>query len=284
YFDWAHGPLHRSRQNAYLSWLKNIAPETYDKIFPRQANPDDTKIPASQRSAVCDLPDHLSFNTWVGQQAQQHLSEEPFFGIASFVVGQSMGASSTIVEPLDLRALHQADAALAAILQALPKNTVVTVTSGRGNADDAATPFPLQEAAIKVPLLVCPPGPTTRTIRQAVSTIDIAPTLYELANIRSPQRIQGNSLISAPPRGWSLSRLRHPDMPHQSALVSRRWKLVTTHGAPGMQLYDIQADPEETQNLARAPGRQADLEAMLDLMIDARVALEDRTEPRIAKF
>lgn len=37
HFDWAHGPLHRSRQNAYLTWLQVAEPETYAKIFPRQA-------------------------------------------------------------------------------------------------------------------------------------------------------------------------------------------------------------------------------------------------------
>ena len=29
HFDWAHGPLHRSRQNAYLAWLEEAAADQY---------------------------------------------------------------------------------------------------------------------------------------------------------------------------------------------------------------------------------------------------------------
>lgn len=75
HFDWAHGPLHRSRQNAYLTWLQQAAPETYADIFPRQADPDDTVIPPLQHNAMAALPDDLSFNSWVGQQVSSRINE-----------------------------------------------------------------------------------------------------------------------------------------------------------------------------------------------------------------
>ncbi|MEL6683457.1 MAG: sulfatase-like hydrolase/transferase, partial [Pseudomonadota bacterium] len=59
HFDWAHGSLHRSRQNAYLNWLEHTAPDQYAAIFPRQANADNTSIPAPQRAAMAALPDRL---------------------------------------------------------------------------------------------------------------------------------------------------------------------------------------------------------------------------------
>ena len=49
-------------------------------------------------------------------------------------------------------------------------------------------------------------------------------------------------------------------------------------------LYDLTNDPAEENNLAADQKHQCELDAMLDMMIDARVALEDRTEPRVALF
>ena len=284
-FRWAHGPLHRSRQNAYLAWLQRTEPETYAAIFPRQANADDTEISPSQIQAMATLPDHLSFNAWVTDCMREHIGEDPFFGVAGFVVGQNMGMSGTVSENLNPNALRQADAALAVILKELPENTVLVVTAGRGSVNDTVTPDPLQEDAIKVPLVLRMPDSKAQTVEDVVSTMDIAPTLFEFANIRPPQRIQGKSLISSPPRGWALSRLRHPDMSQQTALMTNRWKLVMTHGTkPSLNLFDLAADPGEARDLAAEPHYQETLEAMIDQMIDARVALEDRTEPRIAKF
>lgn len=293
-FDWAHGPLHRSRQNAYLAWLQGAAPESYAKIFPSQPDPDDTDIPPSQRKAMADLPDDLSFNTWVAMQfrarIEEHGGESPFFGIAGFVVGETMGAKpqgGASVEALETRALQQSDAALKTILEAVPKDTIVVVTAGRGNVDDGE---PMHNDAIKVPLLIRTPDRRAETIAVAVSTMDVAPTLYEAANITPPKRIQGRSLLTATSRGWAMSRLRNPDAPHQTGLCTDRWKLVMSHdpsepqARPIYRLYDLHADPSETKDLARNPAHAHNLEIMIDLMIDARVALEDRTEPRVANF
>lgn len=284
-FDWAHGPLHRSRQNAYLGWLQDVAPKTYADIFPRQADPDEAETTAEQRHMMAALPDELGFNTWVGQQVCRRLGDGPFFGIAGFVVGESMGGSSASVEMLDTRALRAADRALGEISNNVPKNTLVVVTAGRGCVADSSTPDLLQHSAINVPLLIRKPDAVARTVTDIVSAIDIARTLVEFAGIQSPQRLQGESLMTTKPRGWALSRLRHPDMPYQTALMSGHLKLIVTHDQPdATHLYDLHADPQQTDNLAALPNHQEHLETMFELMIDARVAQEDRTEPRIAKF
>ena len=59
--DWAHGPLHRSRQNAYLVWLQKRTPELYSRIFYAQANPENTVLQRQQRVALEALPDKLEF-------------------------------------------------------------------------------------------------------------------------------------------------------------------------------------------------------------------------------
>lgn len=302
--EWAHGPLHRSRQNAYLTWFQTTAPETYAGIFPSQPDPDNTASPGGQRAAVAALPDELSFNHWVGLRTCELVLRQPraqpFLGIAGFVVGETMGAApdpETCCERLDTGALRQADAALGKILrclqdQGIAGETAVIVTAARGCVAGGDTP--MREPAIKVPLMIRGPGTVACTVEPAVSCIDVAPTVYALAHVPPPLRVQGTSLLAAgsgdAARGWALSRLRSPDHGWMTALCQGRWKLVMTHGraegaiAPEFTLYDLLADPDETDDLAACEAHQGDLEHMLDLMIDARVALEDRTEPRIAKF
>ncbi|MFK7765428.1 MAG: sulfatase [Roseobacter sp.] len=285
HFDWAHGPLHRSRQNAYLEWLQHAAPGSFAEIFPEQADPDNTGIAPEQRQAMARLPDDLSFNTWVGMQTCKRIAEEtaaPFFGIASFVVGNTGGArraENPGFDILDKRALVQADAALSTIMNYVAPDTIVVFTAGRGSGMQS-------QDLLNVPLVIRVPERPAQVTEGIVSSMEVAPTLYELASITTPERIQGQSLLTMPPRGWALARLRHPDGPPQTTLCSARWKMVMIQQTDTtlFQLYDLATDPQARNDLAGDPLHTDDLERMIDLMIDARVALEDRTTPRIAAF
>lgn len=293
HIDWAHGPLHRSRQNAYLAWLKDTAPDVYARAFPAEANPDDTDIPDAQRTAITDLPDALAFNTWVGARVSagvaQAVTDAPFLGIASFVIGDTLGAAphKTGIDRLNTWALRQADVALAGLLDDLPDDVCIVVTAARGTHSDQGA---LHETSIKVPLMIRHKEQASRIETGIVSTTDIAPTLYDITTFPPPRRIQGASLLRSRFRGWALSRLRNPHQPHQTALTKDAWKLVMHHRAtdafapPTYQLFNLSADPSETQDVSSDPAHDQRLEDMIDHMIDARVALEDRTEPRIAKF
>ena len=291
HFDWAHGPLHRSRQNTYLAWLEDTAPDQYARIFPRQANADDTVIPAEQRAAMAALPDRLCFNHWAGQQALARLAEapkdQPYFGIVGFVTGNTMGVPvvpGPCLETANERALAQADMAIGVIVEAVKDdpNLILAVTAARGSVRDRESV--LQRDALNVPLFLHGKTLKPNQLDDIVSTIDLAPTLYELAGVPPPPRIQGRSLLSEAPRGWALARFRHSDATAQTALVETQWKLIFAHGSAVERLYDMVADPSEQSNLADDPAHQNKLDEMLDMMIDARVALEDRTEPRIALF
>ena len=301
--EWAHGPLHRSRQNAYLKWLQEVTPETYSKLFPLQANPDNTAIPPEQYQAMSAIDDEFSFNHWVGLRTGRtitdHPPNHPFLCIAGFVVGATMGAEpekSICGDALNDQALQQADAALSHITSCLSAakcddNTVIIICAARGNANNNGSAQPLMENQIKVPLVVYQPGGTGAVIEPPVSTIDLAPTVLELAQLPLPARLQGSSLLAdKSPRGWALSRLRSEHSGWHSALRMDHSKLVVSHGStqpnhpPAYRLYDLSVDPLEINNLASNERHADALEGMIDKLIDARCALEDRTEPRIAKF
>jgi len=309
--EWAHGPLHRSRQNAYLMWLSERAPERYAQIFASQADPDKTTIPPEQREAVADLPDDLSFNHWIGERIgdliSTHPRDQPFLAIAGFSVGSSMGAQPAIDhdgETLNERALQQADAALDRILEELAEcsgleETVILVTAGRGNNAPGTPDDAMRERSIRVPLLMRVVGGTPRIVDAPVSLIDIAPTILDIAGLPHQPRMQGRSLLgilngTEEPRGWIMSRLRRgspgQDRHWQTALRANTMKLIVNHGntlcgiPASYELFDLDADPDERRDLACNPAYAADLEDMVDMMIDARCTLEDRTEPRIAEF
>lgn len=308
--DWAHGPLNRSRQNAYLVWLQNRAPEHYSQLFTSQADPDYTQATEQQREALDALPDTLSFNHWVGQKVGEWVesqdSDKPFMAIAGFSVGDMLGVephAKTDGENLDTRALQQADVAIGQILEQLrasnrAQDTVVFVTSARGNASALNTGDTLSEQSIRVPLLIHGADFKRQSVDAIISTMDIAPTVLEIANAPIGPRMQGQSLLgvlngSLASRGWAMSRVRKPlpsgERDWRTALCTSDMKLVLSHGDKLEQqdttrMYKLDTDPLEQNNLAGLETHTTELEQLIDQMIDARCALEDRTEPRIAEF
>jgi iduronate 2-sulfatase len=136
------------------------------------------------------------------------------------------------------------------------------------------------EQANRIPLLIVAPGITRpgSVTRQLAETVDVFPTLAELAGLpapRGPQAIDGVSLVPvlrdperrvrdhayhAYPRGERLGR----------AVRTERYRLVEWKrpGAPAdtaeFELYDYAADPAESRNLAgEQPAVVADLRRIL---------------------
>ena len=308
--DWAHGPLHRSRQNAYHVWLQKHASEHYAKIFTTQADPHNTSITKQQQEVLAALPDKLSFNHWVGEQVGEWIHAQPintpFLAVAGFSVGDTLGAEphpESDGEGLIVQSLRQADAAIGRLLEQLAagnraQDTVVIVTSARGNVDATSRDQALTERSIRVPLLIHSAEYARQRLDSAVSTMDIAPTVLALANAPVGPRMQGQSLLgvvdgSTTPRAWALSRLRR-GLPSQTAhwqtaFCTDTMKLIVRHDKQlsmqdAMSLYNLETDPNEEHDLAGLEAHAICLEQMIDKMIDARCALEDRTEPRIAEF
>ena len=131
------------------------------------------------------------------------------------------------------------------------------------------------EVATRVPLIIAAPGiPGDRDCTRLVETIDIYPTLCELAKISKPAHLQGKSL---------LPLLLDTDSAHKEVVFSRwgggdsvrsdryRYMEMRSDGGRGelqaTALFDLKADPEENQNLSEDPAaaavRQA-LKARLD--------------------
>jgi N-acetylglucosamine-6-sulfatase len=122
------------------------------------------------------------------------------------------------------------------------------------------------ETSSRVPMLMqCPKlfrGGTV--VNQVVANIDIAPTVMETMGLRKPAHMDGLSFLPLA-RGETIPWRDHffyvyyweqnyPQTPTHFALRGDRYKYITYYGVWDTdELFDIQADPDEQNNLIHDP-------------------------------
>lgn len=145
------------------------------------------------------------------------------------------------------------------------------------------------EESIRIPLLMRLPGviaPRTEP-GEMVLSLDLAPTLLELGQVAAPADRYGRSLVpllrgGRPATPWRTEFLveyfsdkvfpRINQMGYR-AVRTARWKLINYTDLAGMdELYDLETDPYEMENLARDAASGATLQQMRSTL--ARVVQE----------
>jgi N-acetylglucosamine-6-sulfatase len=196
-----------------------------------------------------------------------------------------------------LRMLASVDEGLGDILKTLEDqnqldNTLIVFTSDEGyfyGEHGLSVERRLAyEESIRIPLFMrwpkqIKPG---ATIDQFALNVDVAPTLLDIAGATIPSTMDGRSLLpllrgdAAVVRSWRNSFLieywsdkvfpRVVSMGYQ-AVRTDRWKLIRYTELKGMdELYDLQSDPFETNNLASDPSAR-------DALAKAQAELERLT-------
>ena len=161
------------------------------------------------------------------------------------------------------RMVEMVDAEIGRVLKALDDggeadNTVVVFTAdhgeGRGRHRLVVKNYLYDEAA-KVPLIVAGPGrvPENKVDKtHLVCGLDILPTVCDLAGLEPPPNVRGRSLrplLEGKDVAW------RGFVPAEVTITGRmirtpRFKYITYKRDPVEQLFDVQADPGETKNLA----------------------------------
>jgi len=104
----------------------------------------------------------------------------------------------------------------------------------------------LWDTNIHVPLIIkIPGGPGGKRIEDLAETIDIMPTVLELAGIAVPSQARGVSLVNLM-RGGSVGAPREyifSELPKKKTIRSKKWKL--TEGGTRRRLFDLSRDPGE---------------------------------------
>jgi arylsulfatase A-like enzyme len=162
------------------------------------------------------------------------------------------------------RHVEMVDGEIGRILRAVAdtrrlNNTVVVFTSDHGEGmarHQTVRKSTSYDEASRVPLLISWPGVFPADAQDAtnlVSGIDLVPTLCDCAGIDPPPGVVGRSLrpLLEGKVSWPGRFVVTEIDPNAGRLVrTRRYKYVTFAGDPVEQLFDMEADPGETTNLA----------------------------------
>ena len=140
----------------------------------------------------------------------------------------------------------------------LDQNLVIAVLADHGESlgehGEETHGFYIYNSTIKIPLLLSYPGaPSGKQVDHNTASVDLAPTLLELAGIPDLQKRDGQSLLTLldqKPRSHDIYlESRYPELLGWNGLqgiVQSDWKLISTTRS---ELYDWKKDPGETTNL-----------------------------------
>ena len=136
----------------------------------------------------------------------------------------------------------------------------------------------MYDHSLRVPLVFCGPGIPQGVRSEAYAYLfDIYPTLCELAGVPAPETVEGTSLLPAMREGDPIRESMYFAYTGlQRAVRDRRFKLIeyVVDGARTTQLFDVEADPWETTNLAGDAAHAEDLARLRGLLQAYGEALE----------
>lgn len=148
------------------------------------------------------------------------------------------------------------------------RNSIVTVLSDHGEEfgehGQLAHDQGGYEELARIPWILKLPGSPLAGMRVAglAAMVDVLPTLLELAGLVAPDEAQGRSLV----RALSTGRTGRPDLHMYSVLRTESIKYFSDE----QRLFDLLADPAETENLfAARPDQRTALERRVRQLIAA---------------
>ena len=202
--------------------------------------------------------------------------------------------------------IQSVDQAVGKIISALEDTgiadrTVIIFTSDNGGFSRFTNNSPLRagkgypyEGGIRVPLIIrCPAVVKPGTIsREPVTSVDYLPTICELAGVKPPadRAIDGLSLVdhlrangtAKLPRDaifWHFPHYRDEIAPY-SIVRSGRWKLIRRYEGDTFELFNLEEDISETNDLARTmPEKVRQLNARLTAWLNDAVAKLPKPNP-----
>jgi arylsulfatase A-like enzyme len=155
--------------------------------------------------------------------------------------------------------------------QGLAENTIVVIWGDHGwhLGDDLVWgKHTLFDWALQSVLMIKTPDGKGNYINQIVSTVDIAPTLLELAGVKPSEKLDGESLVDLMknPELNSWRNTAYSYFNQGNSVRTNDYRLTRYHreNGPEYELYDQIQDPNETKNIA--PKKLESLENLKEVL------------------
>ena len=150
------------------------------------------------------------------------------------------------------------------------KNTIIVFSADSGVARGSHGLIGKQnlyEHSVRVPLIIAGPGiPAGKRTEAMCYLYDLLPTLGALCRVPAPPKSEGNdfSAVLRDPGKPGRTELVFAYKGVQRAITTGEWKLIQYPKVNQTQLFNLQYDPHEKNNLAdRQPARVKEMAALL---------------------
>ncbi len=163
----------------------------------------------------------------------------------------------------------------------IENETIIIFTSDNGfflGEKGLAGKWYAYEPSIRIPMIIYDPNATPQTRDEMVLNIDIAPTILTMAGITPPEVMQGRTLTDLyeenSPAPWRTEFLfehlfKHNRIPKSEGIIRQDGKYVRYPDLGYAEVYDLEKDPREMQNLWESldESQQMNWTAILDELI-----------------
>jgi choline-sulfatase len=194
------------------------------------------------------------------------------------------------------RYIEKVDGQIGLILDALENsafkdNTLVILSADHGDGHirhKMVFKSFLYDEAARVPFIMSWPGHVKQMVidrGHLVSGVDLAPTVCDYAGIAPPPKMGGYSLRPLAEGGkpnWRGFVVAHTSN-GGTMLRTNQHKLITYKDDPVIQLFDMEADPWETKNLAEDPANDSLVKQLLKQLKDYESTFEMATSKKPAE-
>jgi arylsulfatase A-like enzyme len=227
----------------YAPHYPNYCPQKYFDLY----DPEKVELPPFKEDDLADLPEKIKKMKIARSRILQKL--------------QSLHAWDDAIHGY-LANISYADAMIGRVLDALEaspyaKNTIVVLWSDHGyhlGEKGDWGKHTLWERTSNVPFIWSGPGVAkNHTNDVTVSLIDIYPTFQELCGLPQTKQKLGGASIASTLATPDQAKDRSVFLPHmhpgEYAIINRDWRYIR-YGEDGEELYDLNKDPNEWNNLA----------------------------------
>ncbi len=255
--------------------------------------PEDMTLPPSFDHGNRQLPRSVAWALAQRESGKANTSEQAAFAVDEREAREAMALSCGMITMID-DAIGRVLATLAA--NGLADDTIVIFTTDHGDFlgdHRLMLKGPAHyEAITHVPFIWAEPGKhEARTSDVLGGTVDIAATILDRAGIQPYNGIQGESLLPAIEGDGAANgrdsmvieddqqraSLGFQTPPRMRTLVTQRWRMTIAHGDAWGELYDLQNDPHEMDNLFDDPAYRGVRGELMEKLAYREMELADRS-------